>query len=1092
MAQSSEEPPFLPVGTDVSAKYRGAFCEANVKVVKKLVKCKITIIKTNTSLTVHDDCVKGTLKVGATVEAKTPDGQFMEGIITKLTDASVYTVVFDDGDERTLRRTSLCLKGERHFNESETLDHLPLTDPENFGTPVVQDGKKRKKRRLSQAASMDDSETERDDQPAAVTVAPSKKKCLFDDSIVGKVVVVENRSKRRNMWFPALGVNPSKNEVDLIKSKEKCLVRSFKDGKYHVINIKDSKDFSKDQDPVHSVLKGENRKIRAAVERALTYLETGRVPGIWEENTCDVIVHEDSEEDCKKLHSSEDESSSIDEDGEKKAFKEKLFAFMKDKGTPITRPPVLGNQDLDLHKLYKIVQEHGGMEKVSNEPSLWRKIYQQMDIAVVPPSASHHIKMAYKKYLYPFELYEKKENKSSEQEVAELSSSDKNVKPDSPENQTDSSDEKHLECLEPLPEIDDDQEEVVVKKPECKQSTRIKEMKRQQSREFDNGVLSDSQAKSPEEDVSVDVVNSPESLSDVSEPPSDNKCDIPVDECSFEVGDKIQVKYGRGRNHRLYDAKIIHIDPEASEGTMYCIHYAGWNNRYDEWIKPEKIAGWGTRQTRNRTGGMGGVGKAQESNVKPTPKPIARPTAKPAGRRASKAAATAPVKEASTKPLLASNSTKNSLKRPCSPSTRSGSLSPSLGKSPKTSSGRGTSRTRSERNSVSDMSNGVDEVKSPPLRRRQKSATPEPSLEAQSKSLDVVNHVHTIPEAIPEEPDHQREEEKSNSASNSDSEENDKKVTPCENEVGHESLEADQKPDHCCSVLNGKKKDKHKRTINGIIKSVRSPDTVGKDLEDMKDACPEPKKIKIEHEVTMQDSEVEQCIKENIILAASPSQPMQTQGTPTAMESVSSSSSSSEDTKSEQNTDSVASTSSQCSNDNEKASGPVDNSSGRNSGQNHSENEKKDKESKPEKKSSEQHHRKHKKRKEKKKHRHASGNDSTGSDAPGSPLYNQSGGVFTSPRRPRMSFDMDLEEIKAKEDGGERIKLLQDKINEMRKVYSSLKAEVASIDRKRKKLKKKREVAEAVETQDLQKSIPSSSASSQNIPSSNIPPVECR
>lgn len=50
------------------------------------------------------------------------------------------------------------------------------------------------------------------------------------------------------------------------------------------------------------------------------------------------------------------------------------------------------------------------------------------------------------------------------------------------------------------------------------------------------------------------------------------------------------------------------------------------------------------------------------------------------------------------------------------------------------------------------------------------------------------------------------------------------------------------------------------------------------------------------------------------------------------------------------------------------------------------------------------------------------------------------------------------EEIKAKEDGGERIRLLQDKIKEMRKVYSSLKAEVASIDRKRKKLKKKRGV----------------------------------
>lgn len=116
-----------------------------------------------------------------------------------------------------------------------------------------------------------------------------------------------------------------------------------------------------------------------------------------------------------------------------------------------------------------------------------------------------------------------------------------------------------MECLEPLPDIDDDHDEVMVKKPESKQSIRIKEMKRQQSHEFENGVLSDSQAKSPEEDESVDVVNSPESSSDVSEPPSDGKSDTPVDEYSFEVGDKIQVKYGRGRNHRLYDAKVLSL-----------------------------------------------------------------------------------------------------------------------------------------------------------------------------------------------------------------------------------------------------------------------------------------------------------------------------------------------------------------------------------------------------------------------------------------------------------------------------------------------------------------------------------------------------
>ena len=36
-----EEPPYLAEGTEVSAKYRGAFCEASIKSVKKLVKCKV-------------------------------------------------------------------------------------------------------------------------------------------------------------------------------------------------------------------------------------------------------------------------------------------------------------------------------------------------------------------------------------------------------------------------------------------------------------------------------------------------------------------------------------------------------------------------------------------------------------------------------------------------------------------------------------------------------------------------------------------------------------------------------------------------------------------------------------------------------------------------------------------------------------------------------------------------------------------------------------------------------------------------------------------------------------------------------------------
>lgn len=35
-----------------------------------------------------------------------------------------------------------------------------------------------------------------------------------------------------------------------------------------------------------------------------------------------------------------------------------------------------------------------------------------------------------------------------------------------------------------------------------------------------------------------------------------------------------------------YEAKVIEI---SSEG-MLRVHYTGWNTRYDEWIKPQRIA----------------------------------------------------------------------------------------------------------------------------------------------------------------------------------------------------------------------------------------------------------------------------------------------------------------------------------------------------------------------------------------------------------------------------------------------------------------------------------------------------------------------
>ncbi|MGH0179902.1 UNVERIFIED_CONTAM: hypothetical protein FKN15_002924 [Acipenser sinensis] len=193
--RAADEPAYLTVGTDVSAKYRGAFCEAKIKTVKRLVKVKVVLKGENTSQVVQDDQVKGPLRVGATVEVKNPDGLCSEGVISKLTDASWYTVVFDDADERTLRRTSLCLKGERHFAESETLDQLPLTNPEHFGTPVI--GKKTNRgRRSSLPVAKDEKEedsSEEDDED----------KRRLNDKLLGKVACVQSGSDK-SAWYLAL------------------------------------------------------------------------------------------------------------------------------------------------------------------------------------------------------------------------------------------------------------------------------------------------------------------------------------------------------------------------------------------------------------------------------------------------------------------------------------------------------------------------------------------------------------------------------------------------------------------------------------------------------------------------------------------------------------------------------------------------------------------------------------------------------------------------------------------------------------------------------------------------------------------------
>ncbi|XP_069811656.1 AT-rich interactive domain-containing protein 4B [Dendropsophus ebraccatus] len=390
--KSLDEPPFLSVGTDVSAKYRGAFCEAKIKATKRLVKVKVTFRRDATTVEVQDDHVKGPLKIGAVVQIKSLDGTYQEAVINKLTDASWYTVVFDDGDEKTLRRSSLCLKGERHFAESETLDQLPLTNPEHFGTPVI--GKKTNRGRRSNHIPEEESSTSSSDDDEEEDKA--------GDELLGKVVCVSLNvgDKKKSTWVPVLVVSPDCRD-DIAVKKEFTLVRSFKDGKFFSVvktEIRDIGDVSFKNDCI----------LKPALDYAMEFIGNKTIPTTWKAEVKDESSGSETEDEETK--DDQDDNSSEEEDevepfpDENENFLQQLYKFMEDRGTPINKRPVLGYRNLNLFKLFRLVHKLGGFSNIESG-AVWKQVYQDLGIPVLNSAAGYNVKCAYKKYLYGFEEY---------------------------------------------------------------------------------------------------------------------------------------------------------------------------------------------------------------------------------------------------------------------------------------------------------------------------------------------------------------------------------------------------------------------------------------------------------------------------------------------------------------------------------------------------------------------------------------------------------------------------------------------------------------------------------------------------------------
>lgn len=101
------------------------------------------------------------------------------------------------------------------------------------------------------------------------------------------------------------------------------------------------------------------------------------------------------------LQSSDDEPRE-----EKDHFVAQLYKFMDDRGTPLNKSPMIANRDVDLYRLFRVVQKLGGYNRVTNQTK-WRSV--TIRLGYPHNHATYNsVKQAYKKFLFSFEEFYRK------------------------------------------------------------------------------------------------------------------------------------------------------------------------------------------------------------------------------------------------------------------------------------------------------------------------------------------------------------------------------------------------------------------------------------------------------------------------------------------------------------------------------------------------------------------------------------------------------------------------------------------------------------------------------------------------------------
>uniref|UniRef100_A0AC35TSU2 ARID domain-containing protein n=1 Tax=Rhabditophanes sp. KR3021 TaxID=114890 RepID=A0AC35TSU2_9BILA len=123
----------LVIGTEVSGKFKGAFCECRImRVVTEDVRVTLKLNDSAQPVTMNiKKVVSGNLEKGSEVVVETDRGN-LPGIIRNIKDCSTYAVQFDDDDKAQLKRAQIKPKGKKHFIGELNMDNMPLTNPDKL------------------------------------------------------------------------------------------------------------------------------------------------------------------------------------------------------------------------------------------------------------------------------------------------------------------------------------------------------------------------------------------------------------------------------------------------------------------------------------------------------------------------------------------------------------------------------------------------------------------------------------------------------------------------------------------------------------------------------------------------------------------------------------------------------------------------------------------------------------------------------------------------------------------------------------------------------------------------------------------------